>query len=152
MDLIYAAVLAKNLIAEHNIDKEGWSFKYDNAKKRFGCCHYKTKLITLSRYLVELNTEDKVKDVILHEIAHAIAGFEAGHGIKWKRVAEQIGCKPERCYDSKEVIQPKGNYEAVCPVCGYIHKAIRRKRKESSCAICLPGKFDRSRLLVFKKI
>ena len=33
-------------------------------------------------------------DTILHEIAHAIAGVEAGHGPAWKAVAQRLGATP----------------------------------------------------------
>jgi predicted SprT family Zn-dependent metalloprotease len=35
---------------------------------------------------------ESVQDMILHELAHAIAGRAAGHGKEFRKVCKQIGC------------------------------------------------------------
>lgn len=65
-----AKILAELWIEHHNL--VGWSFEFDNAQKRFGCCNFNKKRITLSRILTTLNSEAEVEDTILHEIAHAL--------------------------------------------------------------------------------
>ena len=39
-------------------------------------------------------SEEQLLDTVLHEIAHAIAGHEAGHGLLWKATARRIGATP----------------------------------------------------------
>lgn len=34
-------------------------------------------------------------DTIKHEIAHVLAGSEAGHGVRWKHFARIVGCNPK---------------------------------------------------------
>jgi predicted SprT family Zn-dependent metalloprotease len=58
----------------------------------------------------------KFKNTVLHEIAHAIAGPEAGHGSQWKRIAHQIGydrnfkrCHPTTDEDLLSSFKNKGN-------------------------------------------
>ena len=99
--------------------------------------------------MCELNGVDKVKDTILHEIAHAIAGYSAGHGQKWKDVCIQIGAKPERCYDSKTTNTPELKYKAVCGACGTIHQKSRlvNKTAKRSCK-CQSGKDWKDRVLL----
>jgi hypothetical protein len=46
---------ARRLMIEHKLF--GWTFSLDDAKARAGCCKYKQKLITLSRYYVQLNLD-----------------------------------------------------------------------------------------------
>lgn len=123
-------------MAEHLAD-EGWRFDFDNAKSRFGACHYRTKKITLSGYLVPLNDEAEVRNTILHEIAHALAGAASGHGPEWKRVARSIGCTGDRCYDNNVVQGPQATYEAVCS-CGIVHKRFRKSRRMDylRCSLC----------------
>ena len=41
-------------------------------------------------------------DTILHEIAHAIAGANAGHGPVWKAVAKRIGAAPRARAEEKD--------------------------------------------------
>ena len=52
----------------------GWSFGFDNAKKRAGLCSFSAKSITVSRYLAARYDDDDVHQILLHEVAHALAG------------------------------------------------------------------------------
>jgi predicted SprT family Zn-dependent metalloprotease len=149
MNLSVAQTLAVTLMKKHKLIDKGWTFKYDNAVKRFGVCMYRSKVIGLSRKLVLLNDKDKVVDTILHEIAHAIAGHKAGHGIEWKRVCERIGAKPERCYSSEDTNVVELKYYAKCGGCGneyqrarLVHKEVRRSCK------CQVGKEWNDRILL----
>jgi predicted SprT family Zn-dependent metalloprotease len=108
--------LARDLMNQHGLSD--WKFALDNARRRFGCCHSSRKMITLSRHLVVLNGEAEVRNCILHEIAHAIAGHRAGHGPEWKRVAASIGCDARRCYDSETIETPDAPIMGTCPACG----------------------------------
>lgn len=147
MKLTECIQLATTLMAEHDL-RDGfelhkkfdgqkhnyWRFAFDNAVIRFGCTHYATKTITLSRKLVELNDEQNVRDVILHEIAHVLAGAGAGHGYKWRSTALSIGCDGRRKYDVRVVNRPAGNYYAPC-TCGNKHERVRMPRASYRCAI-----------------
>lgn len=90
MDLFEAQILAEEYISQY-LGDSGWSFGWSRQKKAFGKCHYGYKKIYLSRILTAIESEESVENTILHEIAHAIAGFEAGHGEEWKRAARSIG-------------------------------------------------------------
>jgi predicted SprT family Zn-dependent metalloprotease len=133
---------------QHGLMK--WRFDFDRARKRFGACHYRKELITLSQHLTLLNTEDQVRDVILHEIAHALAGHKAGHGYAWRVIARQVGARPERCY-RPDVALPAAPYEATCPSCQRLHKLFRRPKRERSCGLCSQGRFNRAFLLAYQK-
>lgn len=111
MDIREAEILARQLIRKHGL--EGWTFSWDAAKTRFGACHFSSRRIQLSRPLVELNDHPTVRDVILHEIAHALAYRQhgaRGHGRIWKMICVQIGARPERCYSSRNVKTPLGKW------------------------------------------
>ena len=129
--------MALKLIEEHNLKQEGWSFRLDKATKRFGCCNYTKKEISLSKRLTELNNEEKVEDTILHEIAHALVGPDHGHDRVWKAKAKEIGCNAERCY-SDDVVTPQSKYTAICDNCGKTEqvKKISWKKKFSACGVC----------------
>ena len=43
------------------------------------------------------STEENVKNTLLHEIAHALAGHEHNHDEVWKATARSIGCDGCRC-------------------------------------------------------
>jgi predicted SprT family Zn-dependent metalloprotease len=152
MELLHTQVLAESLMKKHGIWEQGWRFQFDRGLRRFGCCMYGRKIISLSRHLVELNNREDVQDVILHEIAHAIAGFNAGHGMAWKLVCIRIGARPERCYDSQKVERPKLKYYAKCGGCGREHQKARMRFKGRISCRCQEGKsWDNRVLLEFKQ-
>ena len=111
-----------------------WRFEFDNARRRFGCCHRHQNLITLSREIVLRNGIEQVEDTIRHEIAHALCPPKEGHGYVWKQMCEKVGANPERCYDSELVDAPEGDWRATCGVCGKVHYKFRRPTRELWCA------------------
>lgn len=131
MKLFHAKILAQELMHLHGL--EGWNFEFDRAKKRFGCCNYTQKKISLSADLVSLNSEENVKNTIVHEIAHAIAGHRAGHGKQWKEIVEKIGGTANRCYGN-EITTPLLCFTAYCPSCKV--QTQRQKKRNLMCAKC----------------
>lgn len=150
MLLVEVEYMARQLFAEHNL--RGWTFKFDSAKQRFGCCSYRKKTISMSRQLTELNDETQVKDTLLHEIAHAIAGPTAYHGPMWKRVAREIGCNAERCYDGETVKQPPCPWVGLCPK-GHEYRRHRQPKGRHSCPQCSGNRFfSLDHLIVWKRV
>ena len=163
MDLVKAEKLAKELMQLHGLLPK-WKFKFDNSKRRFGVCAY-SRLgglnnelfnchIGLSKPLVMINDEAKVRDVILHEIAHALT-IGHGHDNVWKRKCIEIGAKPERCYSMNEVntLQNIARYQAVCGGCGKVHGRHRMTTRILNSRIackCQSGKsWDNKELLKY---
>ena len=68
-----------------------WTFRFDNAKTRAGLCNYTDRRISVSRYLAARYEDDEIHQVLLHEVAHAVAGARAAHGPRWKAVAARAG-------------------------------------------------------------
>lgn len=121
-------------LAEHGLTD--WSFTFDNAKRRFGVCRARSKVISLSLPLTKLNNEREVLDTILHEVAHALAGPNAGHGYKWKLKAAEIGARAERCYQANVVVQPPHLYTVTCTACGTTGNRHRKPSHKMYCVIC----------------
>ena len=150
MELHKAQQLALELMEKHDLMEKGWRFGFDTAKRRFGCCNYRYKQITLSKALVLVNDEARVKNTILHEIAHAMVGPRHGHDAIWRNQAIAIGCDGKRCYSSKNTTIPESKYVAVCKTCGHTHRKHRLTRTVSACGICCKGTFQREYILEFK--
>src|SRR5690606_2786854 len=104
-----AARLARDLMRQHRL--HAWTFAFNRAKRGMGLCRYTDRRIELSIHFVTRNDEAEVRDTILHEIAHALAGPEAGHGERWKRQCLAIGATPERCGSAA---MPAGRWRALC--------------------------------------
>lgn len=151
MRLNEAKDLAITLMKEHGILQQGWKFEFDNAKRRFGCCKYRLKMITLSVYLTEINNFDRVKNTILHEIAHALCPKQ-GHNHMWKKKAIEIGCDGQRCYSSDNTETIKGNYIAICCSCGKEHTKFRKPKLLHSCGKCSGGRYNEKYKLDWKKV
>ena len=137
MTLMQAQELANYLMRLHKVPP-GWSFTFDRSKARFGKCDYRRKQVSLSKYLVELNGEEQVRDTILHEIAHALAPRGAGHGPVWKSLALSIGCNGHRCF-GQEIARPAPKYQGTCPACKRV--IYRYRRAVIACGKCAP-RFD----------
>ena len=81
--------MARDLMTQHDLLGPGlwvineWDFKFDRAVNRLGCCHPHKSLITLSAKIMPTLPVDEVRDVILHEIAHALIAEYA-----WRRCCE----------------------------------------------------------------
>ena len=114
MDTNTAASLARTLMNEHGLGH--WTFQFDRAKRRAGSCSHRRQTITLSPHYVLNNSDEDIKDTILHEIAHALAGPRQGHNKVWKAVCIRIGARPVRCYGD-HVEMPKGQWRATCKSC-----------------------------------
>lgn len=110
MDLVTTERLALRMMEDEGLIAEGWRFRMDDARRRFGCCRYDKKLITVSRHLAALNSRDEVINTIRHEIAHAICGKAEGHGPTWRKVHQAMGGDGRRCYTPEwaggTIVQP----------------------------------------------
>jgi predicted SprT family Zn-dependent metalloprotease len=148
MNLATASAKAFELMQKHGLISKGWRFEFDRSKRRFGCCKYRLKKITLSASLTALNDEHHVIDTILHEIAHALTPG-AHHGPKWKAKAIEIGCNGERCYDGQVVNQPKGNWTGACPN-GHIHQRYKTPTRDQSCGKC-SRKYDPAYRIIWRQ-
>jgi len=147
--------LALNLMNEHGLFINRWQFQWCEGKRLFGYCNNTKKIISLSLPLTELNSEEQVKDTILHEIAHALAPVGEGHGRIWKSICVKIGANPTRCYSSKDVTKPKANYVRVCTTCNVEHQAYRKSRRKVACGACCKkyneGKYSDKFILKYKR-
>lgn len=131
MNIIETKILAIRLMTKHELS--GWIFQFDNSVRRFGRCRPSKKLISISRPLSSLNGSKVVQDVILHEIAHALAPTYSKHNHNWKRIALDIGCDGRRGYNTSMVNTPPKKWIGVCPS---KHEIKRNRRARLSCHKC----------------
>ncbi|MDI2098520.1 SprT-like domain-containing protein [Ruicaihuangia caeni] len=123
---------AEALIRLHLDDT--WRFEFDHAKRRAGACHYGDRRITVSRHLAAKFDDDAIHQVLLHEVAHALAGPGAGHGKEWKRIAGELGYVGERTHDGP-IADEFASWIGTCPR-GHRHYRYRRPKSKLACGIC----------------
>jgi SprT protein len=141
MDIEAVKHMAHRLMEEHRLLAEGWTLHIGKAVRTFGSCAWEARRITLSGPLIALNDAAEVRDTLLHEIAHALAGRKAGHGPLWKAIALAVGAKPERCYTTQTVRVPPKRWQFTCPTCGHTGTRTRKPARRFSCGRCSPGRF-----------
>lgn len=140
-----AAILARQLMADCGL--EGWSFRFDRAKRRAGCCNYSRKQISLSGSLTQQYSAWQVKQVILHEIAHALVGKAHNHDSHWADQVRALGGDPQRLVDQSHP-QLKGPWVGTCPS-GHQVDRWRVPARPLSCAKC-SRKFSPQLLFTWK--
>lgn len=133
----------------------GWSFRWDNAAKRLGACKYGPKVLSFSRPLTARISRRQAVDTITHEIAHALAGHQAGHGPEWARVHRDLGGSGDRTYSTQtgEVVAVEPPFQGTCPGCGRSWR--RHKRIQAACPKCSAAagsRFDTRFLLVWTRV
>jgi len=139
-------------MARQQMDENGltdWSFKFDNAVRRFGQCSYRTKTISMSRVLTELNNPLDVFDTIAHEIAHALVGRGNGHNRVWQHKAIELGCNGRATYSGATIAQPKPKFKSTCPNCG--KTSTGNARRNVACRMCCT-KYNRGRYTIEYKL
>ncbi len=138
---------AEQLIA-HHLGAGTWSFAFDHAKTRAGQCDFGRRRITVSRHIAARVSEADVEQVLLHEVAHALAGPRAGHGPTWRRTAAAIGYTGSRLYDGP-VASELAPWVGTCPA-GHEHHRYRTPTRPLACARC-SRRFDRRNLITWER-
>lgn len=122
--------LAESLLAEHGLT--GWSFAFDHATRRAGCCDYRRKRISLALQFARRASEEEICDTLLHEIAHALVGRKHHHDAVWRAKALAIGGSGERCHDLS--FSPP-RYIVACRN-GCWRATAERRRRNVICRSC----------------
>ena len=142
MDLHEAQNLAIVEMDKWGLRNKGWTFGFNNNKRRLGVCKYRYMQILLSRTYVIHNDEYEVKDTIRHKIAHALAGVGVGHKRLWKLWAMKVGCNNRAAARGGNINMPKGKWTITCQVCGSSSERHRYGRviatnaKGYHCRLC----------------
>ena len=124
--------LAHQLFQQHGLIN--YSFGFDRAVRRAGQCDFSRRRITLSKHLVTNLSLEEIEQVLLHEIAHALVGQQAGHGKIWRAEAKRIGYRFERV-DWNRMSQGTNRYVGKCPA-GHEHIRMRKPSGPTSCRRC----------------
>ncbi|MCU1512941.1 MAG: Phage-related protein [Microbacteriaceae bacterium] len=145
-ELVRVRRWADALIALH-LDAS-WSFGFDTAKTRAGQCNFTSKRITVSRYLAARYEDEEIHQVLLHEVAHAMAGTRAGHGAKWKSIAADLGYEGKRLHDGA-IADELAPWVGNCPA-GHVHYRYREPKRQLACGKCSRG-FSTANLITWSR-
>ena len=90
MELIEAQRLCLSLMTSHGLVQDGWKFVYSESRTIMGECKYSTKTISVSSLTAAHSTAEEIRQLMLHEIAHAFT-FGDNHGKRWEKKARELG-------------------------------------------------------------
>lgn len=124
---------AREMLDKHGLT--GWKVRWDHAKRRAGACHFKSQTLSFSSVLAQIYPAETMQDVVLHEVAHALAGPGHNHDKYWKSVARQVGAIPKALLPP-DLPQPQANWSGTCPNCGVIRHLHSAPRRVASCGKC----------------
>ena len=104
---------------------------------------------TVSKYLAARFDDDEIHQILLHEVAHAIAGPRAAHGRKWLTTARELGYVGKRTHDGP-VAEEFANWIGTCPA-GHTIVRFRKPKSVVSCGKCSRG-FSRAHLITWSAL
>lgn len=116
-----ALELGKELLTKHNLT--AWQVKIKYSTSVLALCDYAKQTIYLTPKLLNWTNDEKIKDAILHEIAHALVGYGHAHDEVWTNMFTSIGGTGDArmSIHTEELTAPKltgAKIEFVCPTCG----------------------------------
>lgn len=121
---------AAHILEQHNC--YGWTVRINSRLRTVaGKCRHASKTIEIASWLLNA-PEEKQRDTLLHEVAHAIAGAGNGHNSIWRQIARRIGARPERCYDAETAVYNRKEvarvyYRCTWPLDGRCEVKYQRK-------------------------
>lgn len=126
--------LATTEMEWHGLTRQSWTVKFDHARARAGQCQHRAKVLSFSRHLIARGSPADMRNTLLHEIAHALAGPRHGHDQTWRTIALQIGCDGQRCH-SMELAPAKWIYRCSAG-CWAMSRFKRSRCSAASAARC----------------
>lgn len=123
----------------------GWDLAIDRAKRRAGYTSHARRTISLSGPLITLYSEEQVRLLVLHEVAHALVGEGHGHDAAWRAACLKIGGDGLTRVDPKWPTAP-ALWVGLCP---NGHRFERQRLgRAGSCPRC-SRVFDRRYLITW---
>ena len=137
MDLREARIMTMDLMEEHGVDYA--DFEWMTKRTRLGEVQVSTftkhTTLRLNRQITRLSEREHVRQTVLHEIAHILAGVEHHHDRVWKMTARAIGYTGERTSSVPEEHTETAPWIGVCPN-GHISGRSRQPKRTQSCGKC----------------
>lgn len=90
MDIQQANEYGKQMILQY-LPGSDWTLRWDRSVTRAGMADFERGRIVLSATAVEQYSDEQVEQLMLHEIAHVLAGPKSDHGKLWKSEAKALG-------------------------------------------------------------
>ncbi len=129
--------LGRELVRHHTETGElkgEWKFGFNLDRVRGGVCWFEDRRIEVSVTYCHRENPEGVRNTILHEIAHAIVGYDQKHNGVFKEVCLRIGGDPRSCH---EVEHTPPRWMGLCG-CGnrFPRHRLSRRARTGVCTKC----------------
>lgn len=106
--------------------------------RTIGFANFPNNRVVMVDWAMEQYSLDHLIDTLRHEVAHVIAGPQAGHGRMWQIWASKLGARPQATEDTHAggFIDPGYSYWGVCPNHGVVTGWFRKPSSTFSCGLC----------------
>jgi len=133
---------------------QNWTLVQNKRKTALGVANFRKKTIEISSVLSICVSLEEMKDTVLHEIAHVLAGLQAGHGPKWRAACRKIGAKAECCHlvKTSDILHTFA-YLLTCPNCKVqtgVHR-VTHKTRSYICKRCVHATGEHHHFEIVKK-
>jgi RimJ/RimL family protein N-acetyltransferase len=125
-----------------------WSFTFDSGKRRACLCDHTNRRISLSKHLVQLLSIEQSRQVLWHEIGHALVGANHGHDKTWLAAATKLGYKNEK-FSGRTIDENQATWLGMCPN-GHKYYRYKKPTGVASCSLCNRG-FSPQHLITWNK-
>lgn len=133
MDSLSVRLMARNLLDSNGLTD--WTFRFNTNTTRVGVCKYGPQRIEISERFTKTMTEAQVRNVITHEVAHALVGYGHGHDATWARTHRSLGGDGKRC-QSVSLDKSEYKYRLVDRVDGRVLGHANRKGHRLAASVC----------------
>lgn len=102
--------MARSLMDQHGLGE--WYLSTDRRATRAGACYEGFRTIVLSANMLRnpCISDKQVRNIVLHEIAHALVGASHQHDDVWRQKAIEIGCDGQE-FHSMMFTKPKAKVQ-----------------------------------------
>lgn len=146
-----AVRITRSLLNVHGLTN--WNVKIGHSPRRAGQANFQPQTIILSGVLMDVRSYDGTLDTIRHEVAHAIAGRNAGHGPVWKKTFISMGGDGNVRWSGDTLVKERpSKYKGTCTACGRSDFYMYRKfAGDRSCPCITKGRFDPRSLIIWQE-
>ena len=133
MELDDVRKLVNELFTKYKI--KNWNFEFFTKKKSLGMCDFNTKTLYIGLQYCAVNDEKRIRNTLLHEVAHILVGLKNGHNFIWRRKCVEIGGDGERLTQTDKIVATY-KHQYKCPACNTIYPTHKRLSTIGFCSKC----------------
>lgn len=119
----------------------GYAVRVGRVKGAWAQCDYRNRELVFDPVLLWCDWVF-INQVVLHEVAHVIAGSRSGHNSKWLNTARAMGYRLGPVVPYRDRVIGVHRWVATCATGE--HSAIRYERNEDADVVVLCGKCSES--------